>query len=122
MEHLDDTIKTREDAERYLSLPSLGLVPSFPGSDRRFLKRVADIGRRAPHQHANGAGGSVNGDGFYPYAPDDKRGVSFESLGVVSEAYRTLRTGILLSQAELPPKRFSLPALFTGKEIRYGGQ
>ncbi len=104
LEHLDDTIKTREDAERYLSLPSLGLVPSFPGSDRRFLERLAVIGRRAPHQHANGAGGSVTGNGFYPHAPDDKRGVSFESLGVVSEAYRTLRTGILLSQAEQPPK------------------
>ena len=103
-EHLDDTIKTREDAERYLALPSLGLVPSFPGSDRRFLERVAVIRRGAAHQHANGANGSVNGHGFYPYDPDEKRGVSFESLGVVNEAYRTLRTGILLSQAEQPPK------------------
>ena len=103
-EHLDDTIKTREDAECYLALPNLALVPSFPGSDRRFLERVAVIGRGAGRQHGNGAGGSVNGNGFYPYAPDDKRGVSFESLGVVSEAYRTLRTGILLSQAEQPPK------------------
>ncbi len=45
LEHLDDTLRTAEDTERYLSLPSLGLVPIFPRTDRRFLDLAPVLGR-----------------------------------------------------------------------------
>jgi len=99
LEHLDDTLRTREDAERYLCLPSLALVPNFPGANRRVIERPPVAGRGAG-QRANGTG-AVS---FYPCDPEEKSGLSFDSFGVVNEAYRTLRTGILLSQAEQPPK------------------
>jgi len=99
LEHLDDTLRTREDAERYLCLPSLALVPNFPGANCRVIERPSVAGRGAG-QRANGTG-AVS---FYPCDPEEKSGLSFDSFGVVNEAYRTLRTGILLSQAEQPPK------------------
>jgi succinoglycan biosynthesis transport protein ExoP len=101
-EHLDDTLKTSEDAERYLSLPNLGLVPELPGSHRSFLERAPIIGRRAARKNGNGF--SEPEITFYPREPEEKPVSSFHSSGAANEAYRTLRTGILLSKAEQPPK------------------
>lgn len=41
-EFLDDRINTVEDADRLLALPSLGYVPSLPGSDAHLLPQMKD--------------------------------------------------------------------------------
>jgi succinoglycan biosynthesis transport protein ExoP len=101
-EHFDDSFKTGEDAERYLCLPNLGLVPDFPSSNRSFLERVPMIGRRGAQKNGNGT--SESEIIFYPCDPEEKPLFSFQSLGAVNEAYRTLRTGILLSEVEESPR------------------
>jgi succinoglycan biosynthesis transport protein ExoP len=100
-EHLDDTLKTSEDAERYLAVPNLGLVPEVRSSNR-FIDHAPIIRRLAVRKSGNGNSGSAMI--FYPREPEEKPVSSFHSSGVANEAYRTLRTGILLSQGKQPPK------------------
>ena len=102
LEHLDDTLRTSGEAERYLSLPTLGLVPTFPANNHRLLSRAPLIGRLVSHKYTNGNGKSHLA--FYPHEPAEKPVMSIDSLGIVNEAYRTLRTGILLAQEGQPPK------------------
>jgi polysaccharide biosynthesis transport protein len=91
-EHLDNALKTPQEVERYLRLPNLGLVPDFLSLDWRGYTQ-----RKPPHvtpqllRHL-------------PFGEERGLVLSHHPLSVVSEAYRTLRTAILLSRAEEPPK------------------
>ena len=102
LEHLNNTLTTPEEVERYLALPNLGLVPELPSSGRSLLAHAPIIRRLVGRK--NGNGNSESEVAFYPCDPDQKPVSTFHSFGVANEAYRTLRTGILLSQAEQPPK------------------
>jgi polysaccharide biosynthesis transport protein len=91
-EYLDHTFKTPDEAQRYLQLPNLGSVPDFLRIDwRRTISQSASamtsqLTRRLP-------------DGA-------ERGLvlSRHPLLTLTEVYRTLRTAILLSRAEEPPR------------------
>jgi capsular exopolysaccharide synthesis family protein len=78
-EYLDNTIKSPEDIERVIGAPLLGIVPS--------------AGRRK--KSAGTSGKSV-----HPI----ETVLSAEPKSSYAEAYRTIRTGVLLSSAEHPPK------------------
>ncbi|MFN2454871.1 MAG: GumC family protein [Pyrinomonadaceae bacterium] len=85
LDYLDDTLKTIEDVDRYLHLPALALIPSTHTEQRLRLR-----GRRAS-------------------APDEQSGTTAlalinEARSPVAEAYRHLRTSLLLSSAGQPPK------------------
>ena len=85
-EYLDNTIKSPDDVQNLTGLPCLAVVPSFSGRNgNRSLARIA---------------GQAEGE-------KGKR-VELISLqqpkSVVSEAFRALRTSLLLSQAEHPPQ------------------
>jgi succinoglycan biosynthesis transport protein ExoP len=83
LEYLDDTIKTTADIESGLRLPSLAIIPLAGKSTQRFLP----VGRG----HRNGSGGPellINSDG-----PSS-----------LSEAFKHLRTSILLSTPGRSPK------------------
>jgi polysaccharide biosynthesis transport protein len=84
-EHLNNTLKTPQEVERYLRLPNLSIVPDFVSLNWR---RYA-----APQIPSHLPAGGENG-----------LGLSHHPLFVVTEAYCTLRTAILLSRAEEPPK------------------
>ena len=77
-EFLDNTIKTPEDVEQMIRLPSFGMVPEISYEKRKRMER---------------------GD-IYP--------VELVTFGhpksMLSEAYRNIRTSILLSFSERPPK------------------
>lgn len=103
-EYLDNTFKTPEEAERELGLPTLCIVPHFSrvnnsgyGGTRRMEREAekivasqdAEKGTRISHSQL---------DIFR------KQLFLSHQLSVVSEAYRSLRAGILLSRAEEPPK------------------
>ena len=82
LDYLDDTLKSVEDVDRYIHLPTLALIPA-PREQRRLL------GRGAP--------------------PPDPASTTALALiedvrSPVSEAYRHLRTSLLLSTAGQPPK------------------
>jgi polysaccharide biosynthesis transport protein len=102
-EYLDKTFKTAEEAERYLSLPNLGVVPDFLSGNRRLFERATAASWRAVPTRETvtvAAPDTV----FYPNDPQQKLAFSAQPAGLVNEAYRTLRTGILLSQAGDCPK------------------
>ncbi|HVF51302.1 MAG TPA: polysaccharide biosynthesis tyrosine autokinase [Pyrinomonadaceae bacterium] len=83
LDYLDDTLKTVDDVDRYLHLPSLALIPSR--HERPRLK-----GRRAV---AAGDGADVTA-----------LALTSDVRSPIAEAYRHLRTSLLLSSAGQPPK------------------
>jgi polysaccharide biosynthesis transport protein len=101
--HFDSSIKSCEDVEQYLGLPNLGVVPDFavlpegatayttrsaekPSDPTEAQRRLALVGRRAAP------------------AVDRTLILSRSPSCVVTESYRTVRTAILFSWPESPPK------------------
>jgi succinoglycan biosynthesis transport protein ExoP len=88
-EYLDNTVKSPDDIESLTGLPSLAVVPSLPGLNGHHGK-LSRLAREA--------------------APTAALGPRVELLSYVqpksqiSEAFRALRTSLLLSQAEHPPQ------------------
>ena len=95
LEYLDDSIRTTEEVENYLQLPALAAIPTVEAMPRRKLLLV-------------GSGDSEDGD------PGNSLLISKDSRSSTAEAYRQLRTSILLSTAGHAPKSLlitsSLPA------------
>ena len=78
-EYLDNTIKTPEDVEQLIRLPSFGMIPEISYERRKRLEdRVLYPVELVTHGHPK---------------------------SILSEAYRNVRTSILLSFSEQPPKR-----------------
>src|SRR6202012_4635281 len=86
--YLDNTVKNPDDVERLARLPSLAVVPAFAlanGNGRRLPKMLKGSG-------ANGSDNRVElVSHMQPQSP-------------ISEAFRALRTSLLLSQADHPPQ------------------
>lgn len=85
LEYLDDTVKGPDEAERFLRLPALASIPLLEVSPKRRLLLV---------------GSSVNPE----EASDDGLLIHSNPKSLLSEAYRQLRTSILLSSAGHAPK------------------
>jgi len=88
-EYLDNTVKSPDDIEALTGLPSLAVVPSLPGlpSTQGRLSRLA---REASPQAATG--------------PRVELLSYIQPKSQISEAFRALRTSLLLSQADHPPQ------------------
>jgi capsular exopolysaccharide synthesis family protein len=82
LDYLDDTLKSVEDVDRHLHLPTLALIPA-PREQRRLLGRGSSV----PEPGTATALALI----------DDAR-------SPVAEAYRHLRTSLLLSSAGQPPR------------------
>ena len=82
LDYLDDTLKSVEDVDRHLHLPTLALIPA-PREVRRMLARSAP----EPEPGTNTALTLIQ-----------------DARSPVAEAYRHLRTSLLLSSAGQPPK------------------
>jgi capsular exopolysaccharide synthesis family protein len=90
-EYLDNTVKTTEDVEQLIRLPSYGMVPEISSERRKRLEKGTSYPvELITHGHPK---------------------------SMLSEAYRNIRTSILLSFSEKPPKRILLtsPNPFEGK-------
>jgi capsular exopolysaccharide synthesis family protein len=90
-EYLDDTLKTSEEVENLLRLPSLGLVQSFP---------------------LNGAGKSKQGK-LPTIVPGQQVSIApaIQTNSAALEAFRSLRTSILLSANPVPKSLLVTSAL-----------
>ena len=109
IEFLNNRLKTPEEVEQYLRLPNLAVVPVFSyveekGRDSfralRLAKKTAgqeSVPARLSRGHPRELIGALN-----PYS-------------VHGEAYRTLRTGILLSRAGAPPKLILMTSTTSGE-------
>ena len=96
LEYLDDTIRTTEDVESFLQLPALAAIPTINSMPKRRLLLV-------------GAGGEE-----IDAKANSELLIHNDSRSSLAEAYRQLRTSILLSTAGHAPKLLlvtsSLPA------------
>lgn len=97
LEYLDDTIKTTEEVENLLQLPALAAIPTIDSMTKRRLLLVGA---------SEGGGGATDAN--------TELLIHNDSRSSLAEAYRQLRTSILLSTAGHAPKSLlitsSLPA------------
>src|SRR5262249_16197397 len=98
LEYLDNTIKSVEDITRYIQLPALGVIPVIGMRSQRHLKGKSNGNRLS----LNGNGLLQRGNGTALAV--SKQVVGMESHSAAAEAYRALRTSVLLSSAGHPPK------------------
>jgi succinoglycan biosynthesis transport protein ExoP len=111
LESLDNTIKNTEDVSRYVQLPALGVIPVFATSAKP--KSVANKRRKAIS--SGGKGKSIR---LY-YGPEETPASALAILdtrSTAAEAYRALRTSVLLSAAGSAPKTI----LFTSSQPSEG--
>lgn len=85
LEYLDDTIRNTEEVEKYLGLPALAAIPTIDSTQRRRLLLV---------------GANEESDS----RTDSELLIHLDPRSSLAEAYRQLRTSILLSTAGHAPK------------------
>jgi succinoglycan biosynthesis transport protein ExoP len=88
-EYLDNTVKSPDDIESLTGLPSLAVVPALPGSHTS-RSRFSRLAREAAPQSVSG--------------PRVELLSYIQPKSQISEAFRALRTSLLLSQADHPPQ------------------
>ncbi len=101
LNYLDNTVKTPEDVEEMIGLPSLGLIPSLQSARSRYGYRPSD---RKKKTYFNAL---------------TKQGVELASLvagsSLIAESYRAVRTALLLSSPENPPKIITVTSARAGE-------
>jgi capsular exopolysaccharide synthesis family protein len=99
-EHLDNSVKNHEDVEKSAGVPALGVVPAFSidgfrrgyGHGRRFkLKIEAEEAKEKEREKE-------------PQITSIELITHFSPKSNLSESYRTIRTGLLLSSTDQKPK------------------
>lgn len=83
LDFLDDTVNSMEDVDRYIHLPALALIPASKGDKARLI-------------------GVPSGPA--PAGASNALALVDDARSPVAEAYRHLRTSLLLSSAGQPPK------------------
>lgn len=100
LEYLDDTVHSADDVERFLRLPALAVIPATgSGASRRRL--------RAPAMSLQKRNGS---NGAHPELL-----LQANSRSALAEAYRQLRTSVLLSTAGRAPKTLLVTSSLPGE-------
>jgi succinoglycan biosynthesis transport protein ExoP len=105
LEYLDDTVHSTEEVERVLHLPALAVIPSIAGSTRRPV--IGSLpGVTALQKNGNGNG---NGNGHGELL------MNVDGRSPLAEAYRHLRTSVLLSTAGKTPKSLLITSSLPGE-------
>lgn len=94
-EHLDNSLKTSEDVERYLALPALALIPAVESLNGNHNTVYGRYGRKLLANGHNEA--KAPQPHWYRIDGDQHH-------SVLAEAFRSLRTSVLLSTADQPPR------------------
>ena len=113
-EHLDNTLKSSEDIERFLRIPALGAVPAMElsANPRRLHgfqnnAAVLEAGKSNGtngHNGSTGNNGSKNGTRLAPpWNRIEVQDGGGHPHGALAEAFHGLRTSVLLSTAKRPP-------------------
>ena len=96
IEYVDNTLKTPDEIEEFLELLSLGVIPT--------LDEIASSASASQQLPGNGHRGAH--PALLPGSEPRSR---------VWEAYRSLRTSILLSQSDHPPRKMLITSAFAGE-------
>src|SRR5687768_6367582 len=102
LEYLDDTVHSTEEVERTLHLPALAVIPAVGSAARRRVLPGTTALQKTGNGNGSGAGKTellINVDGRSPLA----------------EAYRHLRTSVLLSTAGRAPKSLLVTSSLPGE-------
>lgn len=99
LEYLDDTVRSTEEVERLLHLPALAAIPSVSGAARRRL--------------SSGPNALVKRNGNGMHNPELLMNV--DTHAPLAEAYRHLRTSVLLSTAGRAPKSLLVTSSLPGE-------
>ena len=110
LEYMDSIIRTPEDVWRAVSVPTLGTVPHL-GSLRH---------RMYGYGHLLKPSSTKNGVAHHPVAASgpsfpQELTLAHHPLSIIAESYRTIRTALLLSQAEQPPQALLLTSAYPGE-------
>jgi capsular exopolysaccharide synthesis family protein len=93
LEYLDNTVKSVEDVARFAQLPALSVIPSMNARRARLL--TSGNGKKKTAAELKSAvNGSMKIDQL----------MALDTRSSVAEAYRVLRTSVLLSSVDNPPK------------------
>jgi polysaccharide biosynthesis transport protein len=105
-EHLDNTLKTSSDVERFLQLPALALIPSASSQENQ-------AGLQGLYRRKLGK----NGDSNLANGHDRSRVMAeaTNSFSALAEAFRGLRTSVLLSSAKHPPRSLLVTSALPGE-------
>ncbi len=102
LNYMDNNVKTPEDVEEQIGLPALGLVPSLQSS----------VGRYGYYYHRNSRKKTQS-------LALTQKGVELASLvagnSPIAEAYRGLRTALLLSMPNNPPRTIMVTSCKAGE-------
>jgi polysaccharide biosynthesis transport protein len=109
LDFLNNRLKTPEEVEQYLRVPNLAVVPVFS-----YMEEKSRNNRKGPQlPKPDGEPNSI--PALSPRGhPRELIGAS-NPYSVHGEAYRTLRTGILLSRAGAPPKVILMTSTTSGE-------
>jgi succinoglycan biosynthesis transport protein ExoP len=109
LDFLNNRLKTPEEVEQYLRVPNLAVVPIFS-----YMEEKTRNNRKGPQlPKPDGEPNSI--PALSPRGhPRELIGAS-NPYSVHGEAYRTLRTGILLSRAGAPPKVILMTSTTSGE-------
>jgi len=94
-EHLDDSIKSIEQLTRLVNLPSLGVIPKLGSLGR---------GNYGYYKAAYGRPNEGVTSGILPAKRNVETIAHDAPMSVLSEAYRSIRTSLLLSSPDHPPR------------------
>src|SRR5438270_14041257 len=94
LEYMDSTMNTPQQVWAAVSLATLGVVPHLRSLRQRYHPMLAD---NSPTNRLE------------PAEPSEERVgkeivVARDQFSMIAESYRTIRTALMLSQAERPPK------------------
>jgi capsular exopolysaccharide synthesis family protein len=116
-EHLDNTLKNSADVERILRVPALALIPSQESLLYGNGSVYGLVGKSSSsHHRANGNG---NGSSAHIVKASGKTWIRIDGNGTqhsaLSEAFRGLRTSVLLSSAGRPPRSLTFVSAEPGE-------
>src|SRR5437588_2046426 len=100
LEYLDDSVHSTDDVERFLRLPALAVIPAMSSASapRRLLSSATSLQKR------NGSNGA-----------NPELLLNITGRSALAEAYRQLRTSVLLSTAGRAPKTLLVTSSLPGE-------
>jgi hypothetical protein len=108
-EHLDNTIKGPEDVERFLRLPALASIPAVDSEERHGIHSLYERAKVLSAESQPSAA----------LAPAWNKIEANGNHSALLEAFHGLRTSVLLSTAEAPPRTGEQRA--AGRREDHGG-
>jgi capsular exopolysaccharide synthesis family protein len=99
-EHLDNTLKTTEDVKRFVRLPTLAMIPAVESLNGQYAGHYGHGERPKLLSNGNGRETNSRGQPTHWYRIDSAE----MEHSALSEAFRGLRTSVLLSSVERPPR------------------